>query len=44
MARRRKVKCTTCSKMYLYDHKGCPYCNGRMKEKQKPVKRKPNNQ
>lgn len=43
MARRRLVKCTACGNMYRHDHKGCPTCNGKMKEKPKTVKRKPNN-
>lgn len=43
MARRRKVKCVTCGNLYFYDPKGCPSCNGKMKEKPKIIKRKPNN-
>lgn len=42
----RKVKCMTCGNLYRAgkgDHKGCPTCNGSMKETKKHVKRSANN-
>lgn len=42
----RKVKCMTCGNLYRAsknDHKGCPTCNGTMKEKRKGTRRTSNN-